>query len=72
MRGAPALEGKPSPAANEKGTPLTDLIRDALRSTDEGIVAYLFAKPGQMELRPRSPMWPVSRPGSWYSRPVPM
>ena len=51
--GAPALEGKPSPAANEKGTPLTDLIRDALRSTDEGIVAYLFAKPGQMELRPK-------------------
>ncbi len=31
----PALEGKPSPAVDENGRLLTDLIRDALRSSDE-------------------------------------
>jgi Single Cache domain 2 len=32
----PALEGKPSSVVNENGTPLTELIRDALRNSDSG------------------------------------
>ena len=49
LRGAnPAMEGKPAPAStvNEHGRPITDLIRDELRSSDNGVVAYLFPKPG--------------------------
>jgi methyl-accepting chemotaxis protein len=49
----PALEGKPSPAVNENGRLLTELIRDALRSSDSGTVAYLFPKPGQSERQPK-------------------
>jgi hypothetical protein len=38
----PAMEGNPAPAStvNEHGRPITDLIRDALRSSDNGVVAY--------------------------------
>ena len=49
--GDPALEGKPSPARNENGKLLTDLIRDALQNSDDGIVTYKFAKPGQTALQ---------------------
>jgi methyl-accepting chemotaxis protein len=49
----PALEGKPSAVVNENGRPLTDLIRDALRNSDDGTVTYLFAKPGQTERLPK-------------------
>src|SRR5271166_2766170 len=49
----PALEGKQSPAVNENGKPLTDLIRGTLRNSDDGTVSYLFAKPGQTGLQPR-------------------
>ncbi len=45
----PALEGKPSSVVNENGTPLTDLIRDALRNSNDGTVTYMFSKPGQTE-----------------------
>ena len=50
---SPALEGKPSPAADEHGRPLTDLIRDVLRDSSEGTVAYMFPRPGQAELQPK-------------------
>jgi hypothetical protein len=44
----PAMEGKPLPAStvNENGRPITDLTRDALRNSDDGVVAYFFPKPG--------------------------
>jgi methyl-accepting chemotaxis protein len=45
----PALEGKPSQVVDENGRPLTELIRDALRNTDNGTVTYMFPKPGQTE-----------------------
>src|SRR5271166_6915141 len=51
--GNPALEGKQSPAINENGKSLNDLIRDTLRNSDDGTVAYLLAKPGQTGLQPR-------------------
>jgi methyl-accepting chemotaxis protein len=44
-----ALEGKPSPATDADGRLLTDMIRDALRSADDGVLAYTFPKPGQTE-----------------------
>ena len=49
----PALEGKPSSVVNENGRPLTELIRDALRNSDDGTVAYMFPKPGQTEPQPK-------------------
>jgi methyl-accepting chemotaxis protein len=48
-----AMEGKPSQVVNENGRPLTDLISDALRNSDDGSVTYLFAKPGQTERLPK-------------------
>ena len=51
--GIPALEGKVSTAADENGRPLIDIMRDALRNSDEGTVAYMFAKPGQAGLYPK-------------------
>ncbi len=51
----PALEGKPAPAnvTNAAGRPITELIRDALRGNDSGIVTYSFPKPGQAEPQPK-------------------
>ena len=51
----PAMEGKPAPATtvNENGRQVTELIRDALRNSDDGIVAYVFPKPGHTELEPK-------------------
>ena len=51
----PAMEGKPAPATtvNENGRQVTQLIRDALRNSDDGIVAYVFPKPGHTELEPK-------------------
>lgn len=74
LRGAnPAMEGKPAPAStvNEHGRPITDLIRDELRSSDNGVVAYLFPKPGHTELSRRSLMPPASRDGINCSLPAP-
>jgi methyl-accepting chemotaxis protein len=51
----PAMEGKPAPATtvNENGRQVTELIRDALRNSDDGVVAYVFPKPGHTELEPK-------------------
>jgi len=49
----PALDGKPSPATDASGKPLTDLIRDALHNADEGVVSYTFPKRGQAERQPK-------------------
>jgi methyl-accepting chemotaxis protein len=51
---APALEGKPAPPAkNEKGRLVTDMIRDAVRNSADGTVAYMFARPGEPGLQPK-------------------
>jgi hypothetical protein len=41
----PDREGKASTITDAKGTRLLDLIRDALRNGDSGVVAYRFPKP---------------------------
>jgi methyl-accepting chemotaxis protein len=51
--GTPALEGKPSLAANENGRLLGDMISEVLRDSNEGVVPYKFAKPGQQVLQPK-------------------
>ncbi len=43
----PTLENKPSPARDADGRPLAELIAQALRNSDDGVVSYLFPKPGQ-------------------------
>ena len=45
----PRLEGKPSTTADSAGRPLADLIRNALLGKSEGVVTYLFPKPGQTQ-----------------------
>ena len=50
----PALEGKPSSVVNENGKPLTELIRDALRNSDDSTVSYMFPKPGRAEPQPKT------------------
>ena len=41
----PGLEGKTSTAKVGDGRPLTDIIADTLRNTNEGFVRYIVAKP---------------------------
>jgi len=50
---SPALEGKPSPATDADGRLLTDIIKDALRDADDGVVSSTFPKPGQVERQPK-------------------
>ncbi len=51
----PALEGKPAPTnvTDAQGRPITELIRDAMRNSDGGVVSYSFPKPGQTQLEPK-------------------
>ncbi len=51
----PAMEGKPAPATtvDANGRPITELIRDALRNGESGVVSYLFPRPGQTEGMPK-------------------
>ncbi len=51
--GTPALEGKPLPATDADGRLLTDIIKDALRNAEDGVVSYTFPKPGQTERQPK-------------------
>ncbi len=59
----PRMEGKPSSTADARGHPLADLINEALRDSNEGIVSYLFPKPGQAE--PQSKVSYVARFAPW-------
>jgi methyl-accepting chemotaxis protein len=59
----PAMEGKPSATRDARGRPLAGLIADALQGGNEGIVRYLFPKPGQSE--PRSKISYVVRFAPW-------
>jgi methyl-accepting chemotaxis protein len=49
----PKLDGKPSSAKAANGARLVDLIRDALRNTNEGFVSYMYAKPGETQTQPK-------------------
>jgi methyl-accepting chemotaxis protein len=51
----PTLEGKPTPADVASGRPISQLVADVLRSSDEGTVSYMFPKPGQTE-----PLWKIT------------
>jgi methyl-accepting chemotaxis protein len=54
MHGASsALEGKPSPATNENGRLVIELIREALAHSDTGVISYTFPKPGQTVRQPK-------------------
>jgi methyl-accepting chemotaxis protein len=59
----PGLEGKPSATRDARGRPLTELIRDALQGSDDGIVTYLFPKPGHSQ--PQSKVSYVVRFAPW-------
>jgi methyl-accepting chemotaxis protein len=45
----PGLEGKPSATKDADGRLLSDLIQAALQGSSEGVVSYLFPKPGAIE-----------------------
>jgi methyl-accepting chemotaxis protein len=49
----PALEGKPSSATDENGRSVTDLIKDVLANSDNGVVYYSFSRPGQTKRQPK-------------------
>ena len=49
----PKLENTASEAKDANGKLLTELIAGALRSADQGFVAYSFAKPGQTQAQPK-------------------
>ena len=57
------MEGKPSSTADASGRPLAQLIQNALQGKDEGIVTYLFPKPGQVQ--PQSKISYVARFAPW-------
>jgi methyl-accepting chemotaxis protein len=49
----PALEGKPSLAKLPDGRSLTELLKIALSSADEGSISYLFPRPGETKPGPK-------------------
>ena len=49
----PGADGKPTTAKVADGRPLTEILRDALRTTNEGVVTYLFVKPGGTQPQPK-------------------
>ena len=51
--GKPPSEGKPSTAKDASGRPLTEVMKDALKTSNETSVAYLTSKPGQTESEPK-------------------
>ena len=68
---SPALEGKPSPATDENGRPLTELIIDVLRNSDTGVVSVHISKarPDGTATEGICP-WLASSHGIWSSWPV--
>ncbi len=49
----PSLEGKPTPIDAATGKTLATLANDALRNTDDGVITYMFPKPGQTQPLPK-------------------
>ena len=59
----PALEGKPNPTDLATGKPISYVLTEALRSSDEAIATYMFPKPGQTE--PLQKLVAVARFAPW-------
>jgi methyl-accepting chemotaxis protein len=49
----PGLDGKPSSAKDASGRLLTDMMKEALRSSDNTVLSYVFAKPGETKTQPK-------------------
>ncbi len=49
----PKLENAASTAADASGRSLTSLMREALQHADEGVVSYVFARPGETQAQPK-------------------
>ncbi len=49
----PSREDKRGTAKDADGRPIIELIRDALRNGDSGVISYLFPKPGQTQPQPK-------------------
>jgi len=47
------LDGKPSAAKDASGMPLVDMMRTALRNSPDGLVSYMFARPGETAAQPK-------------------
>jgi methyl-accepting chemotaxis protein len=50
---APAREGTVAPPFDNTGRTVSSLELEALRNSDEGVIRYMFAKPGQTQLQPK-------------------
>jgi len=61
----PSRENKKSTAADADGRSITDLQNEALRDRDEGVITYLFPKPGQTQ--PLSKIAYVARFAPWQA-----
>jgi methyl-accepting chemotaxis protein len=51
--GKPPSEGKPSTAKDASGRSLTDVMKEALKSSNETSVSYLTSKPGETQPEPK-------------------
>jgi methyl-accepting chemotaxis protein len=49
----PALEGKPTPNDTATGQPISSLLNEAVRTSNEGVAYYMFPKPGQTTPLPK-------------------
>jgi methyl-accepting chemotaxis protein len=49
----PSLEGKPSPATDSTGRPIISLETEALRDSDQAVIAYSFHKPNDTRQIPK-------------------
>ncbi|HEY3847941.1 MAG TPA: methyl-accepting chemotaxis protein, partial [Acetobacteraceae bacterium] len=63
--GNPSLEGKPSSAVDSSGRSIVALKDEALRNSDEGVIAYSFPRPGQTQ--PVSKVAYVARFPPWQA-----
>ena len=61
----PSREGKKSTATNASGRTLISLYAEVLRTSDEGVVAYEFPRPGQNVLMPKIAY--VARFAPWHA-----
>ncbi len=50
---SPELEGKPAPVDPVSGKSLITLANEALTASDDGVISYMFPKPGQERVQPK-------------------
>jgi len=60
----PSLEGRPLAATDADGRLVTDLMRDALKRADAGMISYRFPRPGKTE--PVAKISYVARFAPWH------